>query len=229
LLLCVTDVTTLELQDLGIRCQIGQRRKHGVSAVSQLPPAPPPAQNLPPGAVAAACRRGGRQLGAWCGSLVVERNEPATHGRHSRPRVLAEPGATSARVAERPTRSSRRRQWVYDIGGAPTWLCAQRPVRGAQRRAEAVGDAVGHDRMCAVGLAARTGMADPGLRRSRIGADASAGGGRGDLGGDPVVAAGRPAARPGAPVMHRVATRYEPWADLPHCWWHGETQSWAGV
>jgi hypothetical protein len=52
-------------------------------------------------------RRGGRQLRARCGSLVVERNEPATHARHSRSRVLAEPGAESAPVAERPTRASR--------------------------------------------------------------------------------------------------------------------------
>jgi hypothetical protein len=46
-------------------------------------------------------------LGARCGSMVVERKEPATHGRHSRSRVLAEPGAESAPVAERPTRASR--------------------------------------------------------------------------------------------------------------------------
>jgi hypothetical protein len=96
-------VTRLELQDLGIRCQIGQRRTHGLSVVAQLPPTPPPAQNLPPGAVAPACRRGGRQLGVRCGSLVMEREDPATHGRHTRSRLLAEPGAASARVAERLT------------------------------------------------------------------------------------------------------------------------------
>jgi hypothetical protein len=96
-------VTSLELQHLDIRCQIGQRRTHGLSAVPQLPPTPPPAQNLPPGAVAPACRRGGRQLGTRCRSLVVEREDPATHSRHTRSRLLAEPGAVSAPVVDRRT------------------------------------------------------------------------------------------------------------------------------
>jgi hypothetical protein len=58
-------------------------------------------------------RRGGRQLGARCRSLVVEREDPATHGRHSRSRLLAEPGAASAPVAECFTRSSRRLSPLY--------------------------------------------------------------------------------------------------------------------
>jgi len=88
---------------MGIRCQTGQRRTHGLSVVPQLPPTPPPAQNLPPRTAAPARRRGGHQLGARCGSLVVEREDPATHSRYTRSWLLAEPGAASARVVDRLT------------------------------------------------------------------------------------------------------------------------------
>jgi hypothetical protein len=162
-------VTSLELQDLGIRCQIGQRRTHGLSAVPQLPPAPPPAQNLPPGAVAPARRRGGRQLGARCGSLVVECEEPATHGRHSRSRLLAEPGAASAPVAERLPRSSRRlsplhrrRPRALDRDAAPRMPRPTADHRAPPRRDSAAGIRRALQRSPAAPVAA-----SPAARRSR--------------------------------------------------------------
>ena len=73
-----------------------RRRAHGLSTVPPLPRA----QNLATRAAAASRRPRGRQLGPRRGSLVLELEERAAHGRHSRSRLLGEPRAPTP-VAER--------------------------------------------------------------------------------------------------------------------------------
>ena len=89
------------------------------------------------------------------------------------------------------------RQWVYDMGGGPTWYVRAEQYARPRRRAAAVGHPAGDDHRGAVGLATRAGMAHPAARRRRrVGSSAAAECGGGNPGWPPSCRK-RAAARPG--------------------------------